>query len=169
MRPCSLSALLLAASLAACGFRPVYAPPSSQQGATLGAVFVDIIPNRTGQLLRQALQQRLEGSDGDVPKRYELGVLYGLTGEGLGTQADNSTTRQRDVATAIWSLRTAGPAGTQITTGHARAVDGFNVIDEQFFYSDLAEDASQHRLAEALADQISQQIAVYFRAHPERG
>ena len=95
-------------------------------------------------------------------------MLYNIGSEGLGTQSDNSTTRQRDVATAIWSLRMAGPGGTQISTGHARAVDGFNVIDEQFFYSDLAEDASQHRLADALADQITQAIAVYFRAHPEQ-
>jgi LPS-assembly lipoprotein len=166
MRRLRLPALLLTASLTACGFHPVYAPASSEQAARLGAIFVDIIPNRTGQLLRQALQQRLEGSDGDIPKRFELGVLYGINGEALGTQADNSTTRQRDVATAIWSLRNAGPGGKQITTGRAHAVDGFNVIDEQFFYSDLAEDASQHRLAEALADQITQAIGIYFRAHP---
>jgi hypothetical protein len=43
------------------------------------------------------------------------------------------------------------------------------VIDEQFFYSDLAQDAVYRRVADSLADQITQALSVYFRAHPAAG
>jgi hypothetical protein len=42
------------------------------------------------------------------------------------------------------------------------------VIDEQFFYSDLSSEAIQRRMGDALADQIVQALAIYFRAHPDK-
>ena len=159
-------ALSLAAACSGCGFHPVYSG-GEKQDAQLGAVFVDIIPNRYGQLLRQSLQQRLEGSDSGVSKKYVLGVFYTEGTEGLGIQNDNSSTRLRDIATAAWSLHVAGPAGAQLASGKVRSVDGYNIIDEQFFYSDLEEDAAQHRMGEAIADQIVQALGIFFRKHPE--
>ena len=155
----------LAGLTAGCGFHPVYG--EQQKGnAALAAVYVGIIPNRSGQLLRQALQARLEGTSGDVPKRYTLGVFFFEQVSGLDVQADNSTTRNRTVGNATWSLRLADNPGVQLTGGTVRSVDGYNIIDEQFFYQDLEEDAAEHRLAQALADQIVLAMAVYFDKHP---
>lgn len=157
--------LLMAAAMAGCGFRPVYGV--GQPGrAALAAVYVDIIPNRSGQLLRQALQARLEGDNGDVAKRYTLGVSYGESIQGLGVQADNSTTRNRDVGTATWTLRKVDSPLVALASGTVRSLDGYNVIDEQFFYQDLSEDVAQHRLAQALADQIVLGMGLYFDKHP---
>ena len=153
------------AALAGCGFHPLYAP-GSQQDADLGAIFVDIIPNRNGQLLREALQAKLEGSDNAVAKRFVLGVAYGERATGIGIQSDNSSTRTRVNGDATWSLRDVGSGTPQITGGIVRALDGFNVIDEQYFYSDLSQDAVEHRLADNLADQITQALSLYFRSHP---
>jgi LPS-assembly lipoprotein len=160
--------LLLA--LAGCGFHPLYAPDGAQDAA-LSAVFVDIIPDRSGQLLRQALQARLEGSDNAAAKRFVLSVSYAAHVTGIGIQNDNSSTRTRVSGDATWSLRAVGAVAgtTQITGGTVRALDGYNVIDEQFFYSDLAQDAVYRRVADSLADQITQALSVYFRAHPAAG
>ena len=159
-------ALSFAAICSGCGFHPVYGGGGRQE-AQLGAVFVDIIPNRYGQLLRQSLQQRLEGTDSNVAKKYVLAIFYTEGTEGLGIQSDNSSTRTRDIATATWALRAAGPTGAQLASGKVRSVDGYNIIDEQFFYSDLEEDATQHRMGEAIADQIVQALGIFFRKHPE--
>ncbi len=150
---------------AGCGFHPVY---GAHQGSTpaLAAVYVDIIPDRSGQLLRQALQARLEGSTADVPKRFVLGVSYREAVQGLGLQADNSTTRNRDIGIATWSLRLADNPAVRLAGGSVRSLDGYNIIDEQFFYADLQEDAAQHRLAQSLADQIVMAMSVYFDQHP---
>ena len=152
----------------ACGFHPLYAPGGGQSGS-LAAVYVDIIPNRPGQLLRQALQSRLEGSSSGTAKQYTLAVAYSNAVQGLSVQADNSTTRNRDVGTAIWSLHPAGNASTQIAGGTVRSLDGYNIIDEQFFYSDLEEEAAERRQANALADQIVMGLAVYFGKHTKHG
>ena len=155
----------LAAATAGCGFHPVYG--EAQKGnAALAAVYVGIIPNRSGQLLRQALQARLEGASSDVPKRFTLGVSYTEAVSGLDVQPNNATTRNRAVGYATWSLRSADNPAAQLAGGIVRSVDGYNIIDEQFFYQDLEEDAAEHRLAQALADQIALAMAVYFDKHP---
>jgi len=162
-----LLSLVLAVTLSACGFHPLYAPGGAQEAA-LQAIYVPIIPDRTGQLLRQALQQRLEGDDSAVAKRYELSISYFKTTANLDVQADNSTTRARDVGTAVWRLHPAGNASDTLTSGTVRSVDGYNIIDEQFFYMDLSEEAAQHRIADALADQIVTGLALYFHKHPDK-
>ncbi len=147
-----------------CGFRPLYGGGGAR-AVQLGSIYVDIIPNRAGQLLRQALQARLEGSS-ERAKQFTLGVSYAESVQGLGVQSDNSTTRNRDVATAVWSLHPVGNPAVQIAGGSVRSLDGYNVIDEQFFYTDLSEQAAQARLAGAVADQIVTGLAVYFDRHP---
>jgi LPS-assembly lipoprotein len=149
-----------------CGFHPLYAP-SGATNVALGTVYVDVIANRNGQLLRQALQERLDGA-GDGTKKYQLSVLYAVHTEGLGIQADNSSNRTRIIGTAPWTLKQPGLVGAKVTSGTASSVDGNNVIDAQFFYSDLASQAIDQRMGQALADQIVQALAAYFRTHPDR-
>ena len=161
------AAMGLALCGAGCGFHPVYAP-GGPEAAALPAVYVNIIPNRAGQLLRQALQARLAGTDDAVAKRYTLSVSYAEATEALGVQVDNSVTRVRDVGRATWTLHPLANDTVQLGTGTVRNVDGYNVIDEQFFYQDLSEEATQHRLADALADQIVTGLAVYFQKHPDK-
>jgi hypothetical protein len=42
-------------------------------------------------------------------------------------------------------------------------VDAYNIFDTQYFAADLENDAVQRRLATALAEQITLQLATYFR------
>jgi LPS-assembly lipoprotein len=151
--------------LSGCGFHPLYGQAGTPDPA-LQSVFVDVIANRNGQLLRQALQERLDGPD-NVAKKYQLSVFYAVANEAIGVQSDNSVDRNRIVGTANWTLKMPGPFGTKVISGLARQVDGANVIDAQFFYSDLASEAISKRIGDALADQIVQSLAVYFRTHPK--
>lgn len=150
-----------------CGFHPLYAPGGGAQAA-LGAVYVDRLPNRNGQLLRQALQERLEGTDDTVSKRYKLYIYYTEATQTLGVQTDNSTTRNRDIGTAVWTLRPLDNAALELAHGSVRSVDGYNIIDEQYFYIDLSSEATARRQAQALADQIVTGIAAYFQKHPDK-
>jgi LPS-assembly lipoprotein len=153
----------LAISLCGCGFHPVYAP-SGATNADLGNVFVDVIPNRSGQLLRQSLQERLDGTGGGT-KTYELSVSYVERYEGIGVLADNVGTRTRISSTATWVLRKPGAFGDKVTSGSARALDGSNNISGQFFYGDLSSESIEKRMGDTLADQIVQELAAYFRTH----
>jgi len=129
----------------------------------LASIFVAIIPDRPGQQLRQALQQRLEGTGADPKPLYTLNVNYWIAGEGLAVQPDTSTTRIRLFGNANWTLIGRDPSQTVVTTGHARAEDAVNVINTQYFSADLQTEASDRYLAEALADQITTRLAIFFR------
>jgi LPS-assembly lipoprotein len=160
-------ALAGSAALSGCGFQPVYMPTASGKAGVaqreLAAIEVDIIPDRPGQILRQALQDRLAMGASGVAYRYDLHVGFGVSGEGIAIRQDNTTTRIRLIGNATYTLVAQDPGRTTITSGTARAVDGFNIFDEQYFASDLENEVVQRRLAEALADQITLQLAVFFR------
>ena len=152
--------------LAGCGFPPVYMPTASGKPGVaareLSAIDVAIIPDRPGQLLRQALQERF-GSDAGGPHRYRLGVQFYIAGEGVGIQPDNTITRIRLIGTANWTLTSREPARTVLTTGSARAMDGYNVFDQQYFAATLENEQVQKRISEAVADQVAMQLATWFR------
>jgi LPS-assembly lipoprotein len=146
-----------------CGFHPLYAP-SGTTNAQLSQIFVAVIPNRDGQLLRQSLQEHLDGSE-ETEKRYILTVSYSLQAAVEGVQADSSITRTRYIGTAQWVLKTPGLLGKTITSGFAQSLDGVNAINSQFLYGDLQSDAIYRRLSDALANRISEELAAYFRSH----
>jgi LPS-assembly lipoprotein len=155
--------LAVAVLTAGCGFHPLYEKGGAS--SSLSSIYVNIIPNRPGQLLRQAIQARLEGEQGSAAKHFTLSVTYFEVGQGVGIEANNFTTRTRSMGTAVWSLHPADNAGAQLTGGTVRSIDGYNLLNEQYFYADLSEEAVQRRLAEALADQISLGLSLYFEKH----
>ena len=108
-----LLALAAGASLSGCGFQPVYMPTASGKAGVaqreLAAIQVDLIPDRPGQLLRQALQDRLERSASGVAQRYDLAVAFGIAGEGIAIQPDNTATRIREIGSANWTLVAQDP------------------------------------------------------------
>jgi LPS-assembly lipoprotein len=150
-----------------CGFHPVYeAADGGREGGAaqegLAAIQVANIPDRVGQLLRQALQARFERGHAATARRYDLFVAYGISGEGIGFEPDSSVTRSRLSGTATWYLLAQDATRTSLTSGTARAVDAVDIVNEQFFAADLNTEAAQRRISEAIADQITLQLAGYF-------
>jgi LPS-assembly lipoprotein len=161
-----LLSLIPVSAVAGCGFQPIYMPTATGQPGPaqreLAAVNVDIIPDRPGQLLRQALQERL-ASDSGARHRYDLKVVFWIAGEGIAIQSDNSASRVRLIGHANWTLTTLTSPRIQITTGTGRATDGFNVFHSQYFASDLDNEEATRRLTRELADQVVMQLAMWFR------
>jgi LPS-assembly lipoprotein len=159
--------LLIAPALTACGFHPVYAPAASgadSAAATgLAEINVALIPERSGQELRLALQERFERSGVAVARRYDLTVTFGVGAEAIGIQPDTSNTYVRLIGSATYRLTAQDPTRSTLTSGIARSVEGFNVFDQQFFAQDQETDAIIKRIAEAIADQIALQLALYFK------
>jgi LPS-assembly lipoprotein len=165
----TLFALASAAVLPGCGFRPMYATASdgSAGPAEAGLAQIEIGPmyERAGQLLRQALQERFERGGAGLARRYDLVVAYGLGAEGIAIQPDSSVTRIRLMGSARWTLTAQDPQRSTLATGTARSLDGYNILDEQIFAADLENETVQKRIAEAIADQITLQLAAYFNKH----
>lgn len=152
------AALLLPLALGACGFRPLYGPgQGADLPAELAAVRVQNIPDRPGQLLRRALENRLGNG---AASRYDLRVGLTYNTDLQGYREDGAITRLRVTAVADFVL-VAGD--DELLRGAARQSDAFNIPDLRFFAADVSRDAMERRLMEALADDITRRLALEFR------
>jgi LPS-assembly lipoprotein len=124
------------------------------------------MPERIGQLLRQELQARLDHGDGPAAKRFNLAVSFGIDQQGLGVQLDSIMTRVRFVGHAAWTLTTLSAPRATVATGSARAIDGLNTFDAQYFAQDLETETVNRRIAGAVAEQITEDLARWFDRHP---
>jgi LPS-assembly lipoprotein len=156
-------------ALPGCGFHPIYASDGPGPGparAGLGLISVGNIPNRLGQVMRQALQARFDHGDAPPAKRYDLAVELGMSSEAIGVQRDSTVTWVRFVGQAKWTLVTRDAARATVTTGGAHAADGLNTFDQQYFAQDVESETVERRIIEQLADQVTLQLAAYFDKHP---
>jgi LPS-assembly lipoprotein len=164
--------VLASAALNGCGFRPLYMPTASGKPGVaqreLAAIDVGLIPERPGQLLRQALQDRM-WSDAGGPHRYDLRVVFWIAGEGVGIQPDSTVTRIRLIGNANWTLMAQDPAHTRLTSGSARSLDGLNIFNSDYFAQDLENEVAQKRIADAIAQEMVAQLAVWFRNRATAG
>ena len=173
----ALLALGGALGLSGCGFRPLYAPITAEDGSSadirddLAAVRVGNVPERSGQLLRRDLQRRFEGVWLGVPARYTLQVAVTYAAEPLGYRRDGTITRLRYTATGTWTLATLAVPPRQIAASSipARVIDAFNIPDLQFFAADSARDAMEGRLVEQLAEEIFRRVAMELRRERQQG
>ena len=123
----------------------------------------DRSPERTFFRIDMCMQERLGAGASGIARRYDLSVGYGIAGEGIAIQPDSSITRLRFIGRADWTLRAQDPARTVVTNGRARVVDDLNIFQNQYFAADLENEAAQRRIANVMADQITMQLAIFFK------
>jgi LPS-assembly lipoprotein len=162
-----LGLIMGAGALQGCGLHPVYAPTeAAAAGAAergLAETEVALIPERNGQLLREALRARFERGQSGTARRYDLLVSLGLSGEAIAIQRDNTTSRVRLVGTASWTLFAQSPQRSALASGFAREVDAYNILNQQFFSADLESESVQRRMMDGLAEKVTLQLATWFR------
>lgn len=159
MRALALVALTL---LSGCALRPVYGGGGSGVAATtLSSISVDPIPDRSGNLVRDALRLRL-GPTPASPK-YRLAVELDDKIEGFGIRGDASITRERRTLRARWRLISADGATTYIDS-NAGSDEGIDVVRSSNYAVVAAENSALERLATRIAEQISARIAIYARS-----
>ncbi len=130
--------------------------------AEMAAIFVPIYAERSGQLLRQALQQRFEGTGTGTAKKYELIASLSINADAIAIQRDSSSSRVRLIGLAPWTLRTLSLEHPVLAQGTSRVLDGYNILDQQYFAADLENETATRRIASTLADQITLQVGSFF-------
>ena len=160
-------AVLALLPLAGCGFSPLYGgAQGAQASAALETIQVQNLPDRPGQILREALQQDLYRNGQPVQALYLLSVKYTINQTGEGVQEDSSTTRTRFNEVAQWRLSPIGQPDQVLVSGDATAMDAINIIDQQYFAANLETQTVDQQLANELSAQITAELAAWLRAHP---
>ena len=154
-------------ALAACGFTPLYGQSGDSTVAQkLGTVSVANIPERTGQMLRLALQTDLYTAGPPTSEAYTLTVTYNIGQSATGIEQDSASTRTRFNASAVYTLAPIGDPAHPVLGGQVTTQDALNVIDQQYFASTLETSTVEQQVTNQLAAAITSRLAAYFKTHP---
>lgn len=171
LSPRKLLALFALLSLTACGFRPLYGgagTDDSVSGQTLtretAAIFIDEISDRTGQVLRRALSDRLAPRGETTDPRYRLSVRLSdavLTQQGV--RKDNLATRYVMTYTARFTLYSY-PENEKLLNDSAVGRTSYDV-QRSPYATDVAERSAKERVMKILGDDISLRLAAFLKSH----
>ena len=156
-----LAALILPPAIAGCGFRPLYGRHGTDSPTVheaLSTVSVGIIPNREGQILRNALISRLNPSGRPRDPRYRLTVGLREDREGIGLTAIDTITRTNLILRADYTL-TEISGDVAVARNHVTAIAGFEVLADEVANLSSEIDARRRALTQ-LADDIRTQLAI---------
>lgn len=154
--------------LTACGFQPTYGTKtfgndgsSAVVRAELSDIAVDIIPNRSGQFLRNRLIDYLYKNGYPAAPRYRLSVSKveeNVVEIGIDKDATASRAQLRmNTRFTLYDLQTQKP----VLQRTQRATTGYNILSSQFTTYVTEADAREQGL-NMLAEQIAAQLELYF-------
>lgn len=159
----SITSLLF---LTACGFSPLYSNHSGTQNAAITGnfdrVFIENIPEREGQYLRNALIDRFYVSGRPDNALYRLNVSPIAE-----TRTDLDITKSSDATRAQLRLRskmvlTDRASGRELLSRNLVSITSYNILQSQFT-TRVSEQNARENALDDLARQIEQQLALYFR------
>ena len=167
----AILAVALAGCLAAagCGFRPVYGTRSADPGVDneLATIRVNALPNRDGQLIRNALLQRLTPDGEPERPRYQLQMRVSASEVTEAVQPDGTASRDEVIYRVAFDLINGD---TKVYTGNFTRMLSYDYLDQHYSNISARQDV-QTRAADVIADQVQLELAAYFtraaaRRHP---
>lgn len=152
---------LVALTLTACGFTPLYGKngvtASPEVMDAMSTVAIRSLPDRQGMKLRQVLRESMHPA-GLARSVYDLDVKFTQRIEELGIRPDATSSRANMVMSASFSLY----QGSQRVYGdNVQSIVSYNILDDQ--YATVASQAdAENRGIRTIGEEIKTRIAVYF-------
>jgi len=151
--------LAAASLLAGCGFEPLH----GQRGAAaaLPPIRIEPIPERSGQILRNYLLDRVASRGEGGAQAYTLAVRLFEPRQVLALRRDDVISRMGYSAVASYELRDV--AGKRVAVGNATYSTDYEITNSEFATL-AAQQNARERVLELVADDIRNQIVVELRA-----
>jgi len=151
--------------LGACGFQPVYGPrgvvtAQDPVAPGLARIYVEPLPDRLGQIVRNALIDRLTPRGQPARPSFRLSVKLDQRKEGLAIRQDETATRFNLILAADFTLHDTA-SNQPVFRGRTRAIAAYNVVRADFSTLTAEHDA-QARAAVDLSYEIRNQILSYL-------
>lgn len=156
----------LTLGLVGCGFEPLYGSrgaAGSDAVAHLASIRISPIPDRSGQRLRNALQDKL------TPRGTVQGALYRLDVSLKESRSD--LVILQDATSTFAKLRIGAKyvlndvaTGRPLTRGTSASTTIFNIVESEFANLNAQSDA-RARAVNAISDDIRLRLGLYFRRH----
>jgi LPS-assembly lipoprotein len=157
-----LIAILFLASLAGCGFQPLYGrqTQNAEVQQKLAATYIAPISGRTGQMVRNELLDLMTPKGVPARSIYRLSVELKEESQSLAIDPDNTTNRKNLTLKGTFALL-ASDGKTIIYQSSAQSTSSFNLVTSDFANLS-AEKNARTRSALVLAEKIHRQISVYL-------
>ncbi len=155
--------ILVLASLAGCGFQPLYAPSQDDDNPAvdnLAATRILPLRDRLGQQLHNLLRDRLNPGGQPSMPAYLLEVELSKRITELGIRKDETATRANLTMTARFKLHDVESKAVLLRS-RSVSVNSYNILDA-LYATTVAEDDAVRRALRELADDIRLRLAVYF-------
>ena len=136
------------------------APEATPVFSDLAAVQVGVIPDRSGQLLRNELVRLLNPATDSRPGRYTLTVALKETVDNFAVERSGFATTASVEVVATYSL-IDDATGNPVLAATSRAVSGYNLLDNAFSTYVATGDA-RTRAIEQIAFDIRNRLATHF-------
>lgn len=151
-------ALALVFLVAGCGFEPLHA----QRGAVaaLPPIRIEPIPERSGQILRNYLLDRVAPRGEGGAQAYTLSIRLFEPRQVLALRRDDVISRMGYSAVVSYELRDA--AGKRVSAGNSTFSTDYEITNSEFATL-AAQQSARERVLELVAEDIRNQIAVEFR------
>lgn len=156
------------ALLASCGFRPMHGSRAGGEVvADLASIEVKPITDRSGQLLRNKLQDTLTpGGRPDKPQ-YLLNIKLNESIQQLAVEKDAFSSRANLIMSASFSLSEAA-TGASLFKGSSKIVSSYNILTSDFGNL-MAEKDARTRAVEMIGDDIRTRLSGFFSLPAAKG
>jgi len=153
---------LCAVALAGCGFHPLLgrAGDSSDAIEQLSVIRIEPISDRSGQVLRNALLDRLTPQGQTQVSRYVLRIRLQEPRQTILLRRDDIISRSSYSAQASYELRDA--QGQRLFSGSSSFTTDYEIATSEFATRTSLENA-RDRVMELVANDIRNQLALGFR------
>ncbi|CAA6604865.1 conserved exported hypothetical protein [Rhodospirillaceae bacterium LM-1] len=154
-------ALLATLALSACGFQPLHGGKGKQSATVpeMSHIKIAMIADRSGQLVRNALLDRLTPLGQPEKPAYILNVRLSESKQSLGILKDETASRANFILSAGFALTNKEGGTLYSSTSSSQA--SYNILTEHYA-STASEKNARDRTAEDVADAIAMQLAAYF-------
>jgi LPS-assembly lipoprotein len=154
-------------ALGGCGFEPLYGRFGDTSIADdLATIKVELIANRSGQILRNHLLDGLTPRGTPARPAYTLRVeLFEPLPQDLGITRNESIVRYS--YSTVARFRLLDPAGAQMLVSDATSVSSYEVTGSEFATVSGQLNARE-RVLEEISNEIKSQLAVWFRSRRGR-
>ena len=153
----------VAATVAGCGFHPLYAPSGPHDwDPALASISVGPIRDRPGQILEQALRENLNPGDMSVTPRWRLLTEVTVQRADFGIQRNATATTSEIVIGATY--RVIDVAGNkQVYANISRATGDFDQLSDAYA-TQVAADSARDRALQQVADDMVIRLALFVRS-----
>lgn len=156
---------MVVAAVAGCGFRPMYGgagDPDDVLGE-LGEIKVAVIPDRSGQQMRNALMDLLTPRGASATPRYILEIALDEVINEVAVERTGLATRANLSVEAQFKL-VDNSSGVVVLSDRSFATSSYNLLDTAQFSTLTSEKDARQRTIDRIAREIRTRLGVYFAA-----